>query len=274
MQTCAVTGANGYVGSQISAALTRSGIDVIPLGRSPGERGIAWTLESEASVADALRSSRVTALVHSAWDFTRADASQNRAVNVEGSRRLVRDAVSAGVKDLVFISTISAFADARSNYGRSKLEVEQLVLEQGGTVIRPGLVWGNGHGGMFGNVREQVKHGGLVPIVGDGRFPQYLVHEDDLGSAVVRAVRGEFRGTLTVAHPTPWLLRDLVLRLAADEGKRVRLVGVPWRMIYAALKTAELLRVKLTFRSDSVTSLVYQDPAPRFSAEVPARAFQ
>ena len=271
---CAVTGATGYVGSRMASALAAE-FDIVPMGRSVGAEGIRWQMDTAQDVTAEFRSRNVTVLLHSAWDFTQPKAAVNWQSNVEGSRRLIAAAQAAGVQQIVFISTISAFEGARSQYGKSKLAVEQMVLAAGGTVIRPGLVWGERPGGMFGSLRQQVSKGGIVPTIGDGRYPQYLVHEDDLAALVLRAAKGEFAGrVLTVANPKPWLLRDLILRMAAEEGKTVKLVGVPWRVIYTALKTAETLGLKLGFRSDSVISLVYQDPAPKIATDLPVREFR
>jgi nucleoside-diphosphate-sugar epimerase len=270
---CAVTGATGYVGSCIASALAAE-FDVVPMGRSTGGEGIRWQMDAAQDVTAELRSRNVKVLVHSAWDFTHPKVAANWQCNVEGSRRLIAAAQAAGVQRLVFISTISAFEGARSEYGKSKLAVEQMVLAAGGTVIRPGLVWGERPGGMFGSLRQQVNKGGIVPIISDGRYPQYLVHADDLAAIVLRAAKGEFAGrVLTAAHPKPWLLRDLILRMAIEEGKTVKLVGVPWRGIYAALKIAETLGLKIGFRSDSVISLVYQDPAPQLAHGLVLREF-
>jgi hypothetical protein len=46
----------------------------------------------------------------------------------------------------------------------------------------------------------------------------------------------------------------------------VKFVPVPWRLIWAPLRLAEALRLPLKFRSDSVISLVNQDPHPDFAA--------
>ena len=274
---CAVTGATGYVGSRIAAALAAE-FDVIPMGRNAGPEGVRWQMnlgaESYATITTELRMRGATVLVHTAWDFGHPKAADNWQSNVEGSRKLIAAAQAAGVQQVVFVSTISAFSGARSEYGKSKLAVEQIVLAAGGTVIRPGLVWGDRPGGMFGSLRQQVSKGRVVPTIGDGRYPQYLVHEDDLAAIVVQAAKGGFPGrVLTVANPKPWLLRDLILRMATEEGKTVKLVSVPWRVIYTALKTAETLGLKLGFRSDSVISLVYQDPAPQIASELPVRSF-
>ena len=263
---CAITGANGYVGSRLAAALQQD-FDIVPLGRN----GIAWRLGENTRIAAALRERNVQVLLHSAWDFRHPKAADNWRTNVEGSCQLLDDARAAGVTRLLFISTFSAFENARSNYGRSKLAVEQSVLDAGGTVIRPGLVWGDTPGGVFGALRQQVSKGGIVPLIGSGRYPQYLVHEDDLAEAVRRiTLTDAYAGKrLTLAHPRPWLLSDLLTQLAAAQGKQIKLVSIPWRAVFAALKTAETLGLKLNFRSDSLTSLVYQNPAPTFDAQDP-----
>jgi len=270
---CAITGATGYVGSRIAAALAAD-FTVVPLGRNAGANGIRWSFNDGVNVSDDLRAHNVSVLVHAAWDFGHPRAEGNWKTNVEGSWRLIEDAKAANIRRVVFVSTISSFNGARSEYGKSKLAVEQMVLAAGGTVVRPGLVWGDHPGGMFGSLRTQVKKGGWVPIIGDGRFPQYLVHEDDLVETIRRCSHGEFVGRmLTVANPKPWQLRELILRMAGEQGTTVKLAVIPWRLIYAALKTAETLGLKFSFRSDSVVSLVYQDPSPQFMNDVALRPF-
>ena len=68
-------------------------------------------------------------------------------------------------------------------------------------------------------------------------------------------------------------MRDLIQGIAAKEGKQVRTVPTPWRVVYCALKVAERIGVKLKFRSDSVLSLVYANPEPVFTDIVPLQAF-
>jgi nucleoside-diphosphate-sugar epimerase/choline dehydrogenase-like flavoprotein len=269
----AVTGASGYVGSRLAAALSGT-LRVVPLGRNADAEGIRWSLSDETRVAADLRSRGARTLLHAAWDFTRPKPSENWRVNVEGSRRLFENAIQAGVDRIVFLSTISSFEGAQSEYGKSKLAVERLALDLGGTVIRPGLVWGERPGGMFDSLRSQVAKGGVVPLIGDGSYPQYLVHEEDLAAIVVRAVAGEFAGrVLTVAHSKPWPIRDLILRLAQEQGRKIRFLPVPWRLVYGGLKSAESLGVRMSFRSDSLKSMVYQNPAPDFASVHPLREF-
>jgi len=264
---CTITGAGGYVGSILSSALAAE-FDVVPLSSRSVLGSIPWRLESTEDISAALAARNVAILVHAAWDFSQTSPRQMSRVNVEGSLRLIEAARRAGVQRIVFLSTISAFAGARSHYGRAKLEVEKATLAAGGSVIRSGLVWGPTPGGMFGSLRKQVASAKLIPLIGNGRAPQFLVHENDLAAAVVRAAQSDasIPQLMTVAHPHPWPFRDLLKTIARAQGREVTLLPVPWPLLFVGLRAAELLGLRVPFRSDSVISFVFQDSAPDFTA--------
>ena len=269
---CAVTGASGYVGSKLVAALGAD-FTVVSMGRNAAGEGIRWSMNGPDVESD-LRRANANVLVHAAWDMRETNAKRNWESNVEGTRKLLAQARNAGVDRVVFISSISAFEGARSEYGKSKVAVEKLVLAGGGVVIRPGLVWGQAAQGMFGSIRKQISGGSIIPLIGDGRNLQYMVHEDDLAEAVRLAALGQFDGKLlTVAHPSGQMLRDLITGIAASQNKQIKTVQVPWRAVYGGLKLAESLGLKLGFRSDSVLSLIHANPKPAFSTEIPVRPF-
>ncbi len=262
---CAITGSSGYVGSRLRDHFVGSGWDVLELVRRPaaGPRAVSFTLGEPVSPA---AFDGVTALVHCAWDFTpRTDAAMG-LVNVEGTRRLFDAARAAGVSRIVFISSISAFPGCRSRYGRAKLAAEQVATDAGAATVRPGLVFDAEAGGMFGTLMRQVRSGRVVPLVGDGSQPQYLVHSADLAAVVERIVADHTipAALFTVAHSTPWRLRDVIAAIATALRRRVTFVAVPWQLVWAALRSAELLHVPLRVRSDSVVSLMHPDPHPVF----------
>lgn len=268
--TCAVTGASGYVGSIIADEL-RKHMPVVVMVRNPKSADeIAWSLESTGGTAEMLRKRNVTCLVHAAWDMRANSLRQMEETCVAGSARLFSAAAQAGVQRIVFISTISAFRGRRSAYGKTKLAVEKLLPDRPlGTVLRLGLVFGDKPGGVFGGIRRQVQSMSILPIIGMGRAPQYLLHQDSLSQAVLRSVRGEFDhihgDPITLAHPRPWPFRDLVRNIAVSEGRKVMLLPVPWRLLFAGIRTGEALGLNLPFRSDSVISFVYCNRNPDFS---------
>lgn len=261
----ALTGAGGYVGGIIAAALADVA-RVVSLGRSGG---IAWSFgDGGDALAQKLKAAEVTHLVHAAWDMRASSLADQERLSVAGSRALIDAARAAGVTRFVFISTISAFAGARSSYGRSKLAVEKMFLDAGGTVLRLGLVHGAGQGGMFGTIRAAVRKGKAVPMIGRGTAPQYLLDAATLGEVVRRAIAGDLIDTnapITLARPEPIMFRDLVRSIAAAEARAIVPVPLPWPLLYAALRSAEALGLKLGVRSDSVISFIFQDPAPDFA---------
>jgi nucleoside-diphosphate-sugar epimerase len=245
-RVCVVTGASGYVGSRVAARFARGGWTVVPLRSRLGER-------SALEPADAL--------VHCAYDFRHQD------VNVGGTRLLLEAAREAGVRKVVHISSISAFEGARAQYGRVKLETERVAQPFGALVLRPGLVWGPRAGGAFGRLVKLVERSSVLPLVGGGSQRQFLVHEDDLADAICRYAEGELPHTATpvvTAHDRPWTMRAILEEIARAAGKRVSFFPVPWRLVWAGLRAAELARLPLAMRSDSVVSLVNQNPAPDF----------
>jgi nucleoside-diphosphate-sugar epimerase len=267
---CAITGATGYVGSRIAEAVRRQA-QVVALTRRPASNAeIAWTLTGKDDIAPLLLRHKVTTLVHAAWDFRAVSKEQIWRVNVEGSIRLFQMAKEAGIRRIVFISTISAFTGARSHYGKSKLEVEAAAARLGGVILRPGLVFGESPGGVFGSIRRQVRNGRFVPLIGSGRAPQFLVPEATLAGIVADAVAGRFDTAagqpITIANPAPYPFRDLVRSIARTEKRNATLVPLPWQLLYAGLRLGEKLGKELPFRSDSVISFIYQNPAPDFSA--------
>lgn len=267
MTRLAVTGANGYVGSRVCDRLAGDGYDVVALARAaPADcELVRWSLADVPRPA-LFREHRIDALVHCAYDFSPVAWPDIERINVAGSARLIEAARAAGVRTIV-ISTISAFPGCRSLYGRAKLAIEEAAAAANATTIRPCLVWGDKPGGMFGALRERARNSGVIPLIGPGEFVQYLVHEDDLCATVERCVRGEIRETvpITAGAERPWTFRKLIARMAADVGNKPFFVPVPWRATWAGLKVAESLGLRLGFRSDSVISLVYQNPQPDFS---------
>jgi nucleoside-diphosphate-sugar epimerase len=264
---CAITGSNGYVGGCVKDYFAAHGWEILELTRQPrpGSRGTKFQLGDEISPA-ALAG--VSALVHCAYDFKPLRWGEILAVNVVGTRKLFQVARSAGVEKIIFISSISAYGGCRSLYGKAKLEIEKLALAHGALVIRPGLVYGSGPGGMFGKLTAQVRQSSVIPMIGDGSQIQFLVHDEDLSSFIERYANGEIKivpRILTAANEQSWTFKQLLLEIAHALGKKPRFIPLPWRFVWAGLKAGELCGLKLNFRSDSLVSLMHQNLRPDFS---------
>ena len=265
----AITGANGFVGSLLARNLVAQ-MRVISLVRRPSTPfDRQWHFDmTEREMAQALQLAEATHLIHAAWQMQGNGLEELRRTCVAGTERLMRAARKSGGARVIFISTISAFEGARSAYGKSKLEAEAIVRAYGGLVLRLGLVYGPGARGLFGALSALAARSPVIPLIRGGSGVQFLLDEVSLSEAVRRAVRGDFvdeHRPLTLAHPEPKRLVDLIRTLAFIHSRKPLLIGIPWRMPYLALRAIEWCGIRLPFRSDSLVSFVYQNPAPDFT---------
>jgi uncharacterized protein YbjT (DUF2867 family) len=264
---CAVTGASGYVGSRIASHLAGVGWEVRALCRSEPV-GVDRALHVRFDLATGATPemlSGVDALVHAGYDFSPTRWSEISRVNVEGSRRLLMAARDAGVNRIVYVSSVAAFPQARSMYGRAKLETERVALRLGAVVIRCGLVWGPQGAAMFGALRSAVELLPVVPLVAPAELELLLVCEHDLVVLVERVLAQwtQRPGRLFVAAAVPGLSFVELLRSFSEDGAgNIRVVPVPWRLAWLGLRSLEWLGIAPPFRSDSLLSLVSADPDP------------
>ncbi|MGH7950746.1 MAG: NAD-dependent epimerase/dehydratase family protein [Limisphaerales bacterium] len=265
---CAITGGSGYVGGCVKNYFAARGWEILELTRrpKPDSRAIKFQLGEEI-LPQSLAG--VSALVHCAYDFKPLRWLEIHAVNIVGSRKILEAARAAEIPKIIFISSISAFDGCRSLYGRAKLEVEKIALENGAVVIRPGLVYGRDPGGMFGKLVAQIRNVSVIPVIGDGSQIQFLVHNEDLCAFIEKFAADKIEiapRILTTANEQPLTFKQLLLKIARAVGKKPKFIPLPWQWVWLALKSAEFCGLKLNFRSDSLVSLIYQNPKPDFSA--------
>jgi nucleoside-diphosphate-sugar epimerase len=261
MRTAAVTGARGYVGSCVAAALRAAGWNIRELTRSDAslEHGASASSFDDADVA-----------VHCAWSFDARGRDRMTLLNVSGSTRLLDQAAAAGVGRQIVISSVGAFPGCRSLYGQAKLAVEEHARSLAGVVIRPGLVWGPGGGGLLGAIDHAARRLPVIPVLAGEDKKIYLAHEDDVGALVAHLAEARLpAGPVVAAAPVPLSMAAVVRTLAARAGRAPRVVHVPWQLAWGALRSLELAGLRPPFRSDSVIGLVGADPDPFAHGERP-----
>jgi len=261
-----ITGANGYVGAILRAAFAEKGHEVIAFARP--KRVASESAAAMVNVAEwrpfeikrppsAAAFSDLDVLIHGAWDLTLVRVGDVWGVNVSGSQHLLRNAAYAGVRRVIFISSMSAYAGTRQLYGQAKLACERTAIGLGGISTRLGLVYGPGWGGMAGALRKLTKLP-VTPLIGALSY-QFTVHEADLAAAMVRIAESNMPlpEPVGLANPEPVPFRWLMKEIAAAQGRTLRAVPVPWQTVSGFLKVAEALHVPLPFRSDSILGLVH-----------------
>ncbi len=268
----AVTGARGYAGSHIVEGIERRGHEVVELVRrfSPNaiRHQLIFDLREGISV-ESLRGEGIEALVHVAYDFRPTTYEEIRRVNYEGTVRLLEAFGAAGGRRAVYISTVASYEGCRSHYGRVKLETEKAALSRGYWVVRPGLIRGGTPGGIVGTMLRLVKKLPVVPIIGYNVKCLYPVHSDELSCIVAQLIEQPPKDTeealVIAAHPEALSLDDVVRDMIRSFRLKPRLlIPVPWQAAWFGLRTIERFGLFVGLRSDSVISLMNQDPHPPF----------
>lgn len=252
----AITGATGYLGSLLSEYFSGRGSEVIALTRRrPEGGGAGWREFHLGAPVDGSLFEGVDVLIHAAWVLSGKDTGALWAENVVGSRSLIEAAIAAGVPKIIFVSSMSAYFGTRQTYGLMKLAVERTVLDSGGVVVRPGLVYGPSPGGMAGTLRNVAR----LPLWPRFRSAKlFLADEDDIAPAMGKVIESydELSGhVLGFANPQPVELAAVLTHLSAGHVRRPG-VPVPAGLVTAPLRLAENAGVKFPFRSDSLLGLV------------------
>ena len=257
-----VTGANGFVGSQLCRHLLQCGYSVRAVVRRVPTLSINDPqLEYEpvgdllhfASWSELLRNTdaivHLIARTHITDEFGMAAMQEYRRTNVDLTRRLAKAAAREGVSRFVYMSSIKAVGNGseetyceqtkcqpEDSYGKSKLEAEQTLAEtlrqepqSGGcefTVLRPPLVYGPQVQGNFLRLLQLVARGVPLPSVTNARS---MVHVENLVQATELCLRSPQAANRTfhVADPEAISTSQLIQSMAAGLERPCRLIPLP-----------------------------------------------
>ncbi len=258
MNKILVTGANGFVGSSLCETLRHRGVDFVPAVRNAGLSGqiSVGDLSTDTDWTAALEGCDVVmhlaARVHVMTDSASDPLAAFRAVNVDATLNLARQALAKGAKRFVFVSSIKVNGEETRThpftafdepapidpYGQSKLEAEIGLQELGKAtglevvIVRPPLVYGPGVGANFRRLMQLVKTGLPLPL-GSIHNRRSMVAVDNLVDLLILcashpAAAGQ---VFMVSDDHDIGISELLRMLAAAMGKGILLLPLPAGLI-------------------------------------------
>jgi nucleoside-diphosphate-sugar epimerase len=260
-----VTGAGGFVGRALCAHLAARGVAHVGAVRSPAAQQalpqtpiLALGDFAAAEWGEALDG--VDAIVHLA---ARAHVPSGRdddptphiVANVHVTRRLLAEAARAGVRRVVFASTVKVYGESTAAgrpfragdpshpsdaYARSKAEAESVLWQScresgiDGVVLRLPLTYGPAVKGNFLRLLEAVANRRRLPFAGvvNRRSLLYVGNAVSAIDAALRSPRlvGE---TLPIADAQSVSTPDLIVKIARPLGTPPRLSRLPTSILRA-----------------------------------------
>lgn len=292
MNRILVTGATGFVGKAVCAHLQNHGVVVRAALRKKSavidgpwdEQAVIGDISGTTEWRQAL--SGVDGVIHLAAKVhvmtpTAESLDEFRQVNVEGTRWLAESAAAAGVKRLVFLSSIKVNGEATlpgqpftplsishplDPYARSKAAAEESINKVGTltgmetVILRTPLIYGVGAKGNLAALARLANSSYFLPLGGIAN-QRSLIGLDSLARAIEIALfHGSAAGRIFLAAETPAVsTSQLIIALRQGFGRAARLINMPqsfWRLAMAVPGLAGRVH-RLT------DSLVIDDPTLR-----------
>jgi nucleoside-diphosphate-sugar epimerase len=260
-----VTGADGFVGAALCRQLAAAGYPVHRAVRAIREDGssqpafaigdIGAETDWSAALSGASCVVHLAARTHVLRDAAADAIAEYRRTNVAATHRLAQQAASAGVRRLVFLSSIKVNGEAtfarpytesdvpapEDAYGVTKHEAENALREVASAtgldavVLRPPLVYGPGVRGNFRRLLGMVARGTPLPLasVHNRRSLIFVGNLVDAILAVATAPQAAGRTYLVSDGEdvsTPGLIREMARAL----GRPARLLPCPGPVLHAA----------------------------------------
>ncbi len=268
--TTLVTGATGFVGAAVVRRLLDRGTPVRVMARQDSDRRnvaglevetVAGDLRDHKSLKEAVRGCH--ALYHVAADYRLwvREPAAIYEVNVQGSRNLLRAAAEAGVKRMVYTSSVAtlglkrdgtpadedtpvALGDMIGHYKRSKYlaeqEVQRLITDEGMPVVivNPSTPIGP-------RDVKPTPTGRMIVEAAAGRMPAFVdtglnvVHVDDVAEGHLQAHERGQVGERYVLGGRDMTLAEILHVIAGHVGRRPPKVRIPHDVILPLAHAAE-----------------------------------
>lgn len=233
----AITGASSSIGQYLSNYLIQSGHRVIAVGRKESFR---WHLGEELP-----KDLEADVLIHLAHD---------RKLSLEDNIEAVRLVLDSFDGRFIFLSSLSAHSKSKSIYGQSKFASEVLFLENRGTVIRAGIVFGPTILGVHNLLQRFKMSTPILPIPYSGLSRLFVSHIDDLCKEIGKRLVLKDGGRVFAAHAWPYSIRHLMAILQVDYKKYQKQMLFPIPRIISKLVLFPLR--SLTHKISAIDSLV------------------
>lgn len=252
-----ITGANGFVGqvlTRIAAgrgwqvrAASRNGLPVTGAAINLAVGDLSKPVDWSAALSGCEAVVHLAARVHILNEPGANDDAAFHQVNVAATAHLARSAAVAGVRRLVFISSVKVLGEGRERpytdddapgpedaYARSKYEAEQRLFEIAAetgleiVVLRPPLVYGPGVKANFLSLMEKVALGWPLPL-GALKTRRSFCYVENLTDATLMVLDHPLAAgkRYLVADEETLALPGLVRQLGLALDRPARLIPVP-----------------------------------------------
>ena len=235
-----ITGGAGVVGKALCRELQARGVcvrvltlpgDTLASSRIPsGVELVYGDVTNYGSLRSAFEG--IDMVFHLAAILLSTQPSEFDRINTQGTRNVISACQDAGVRRLLYVSSISVTYPILTPYGQSKLDGESLVRESGldWTIVRPTLVIGDGGGIEFNMYARYVSRFPVYFLPGGGKALKRPVRSVDLVQGIAAAGLEECAiwKTYALAGPSVMTMAQMADAILRSRGLKHRMFKLPW----------------------------------------------
>ena len=253
-----VTGGSGFIGQHVVQKLLARGDTVHALARSEDSAAVLRQLGATVFMGDITDSASLrpamegcdTVFHIAAWYKIGAEDWMNaEAINVGGTRRVLRLAHELGIPKIIYTSTVAVFGDTQgqlvdetyykegpflTEYDRTKwlahYKVAMPLIEKGApiTIVMPGAVYGPGDTSAIADMMRMFYRG--LPALPGADFTVTYAHVDDIAEGhLLAADKGKLGESYLLTGPSIPLneMVDFWAHLIGRKSPSLRIPGRP-----------------------------------------------
>lgn len=247
-----LTGANGFIGRNVSALLAQAGHRIVAASR---QTGIDFTRMSDpADWMPRLRG--IDAVINSVGIIGETSQQRFMPLHRDAPIALFQACSEAGIRRVIQISALGADDTAFSAYHLSKRAADDALraLDIDWFVLRPSLIYGRG--GASAGFFLRLARLPFLPVIGDGAQTLQPVHIADVAATALRCLEcTASRRTLDIVGNDSVTFADWLGRMRSAQGlPQASRFEIPPRIAHAAFQV--LRHVHPLFQPDILRMLL------------------
>jgi len=259
-----ITGATGFVGSNLSTYLQKKGFPIIGITRTPKTANeISY---DSLSIASWNSSTAIIHLAGKAHDLKGvANESDYFAVNTELTKTLFEQFLKSNCSIFMYMSSVKAVADKveheltenefpnpQTAYGKSKLAAEQYLLAQELPndkfvyILRPCMIHGPGNKGNLNLLYKLVSKGIPYPL-GAFKNKRSFLSIENLNFIILELLKQKpASGVYNIADEEAIATTDLIKLIAESLGKKPRIVSITPKFVKVLAAFGSIFKLPFT----------------------------
>jgi uncharacterized protein YbjT (DUF2867 family) len=253
-----VVGANGFIGSYITAELLKDNHDVVCAVRDikatkrkfPNLEILACDFNNDTDQQKWLNNlQNIDVVINVSGVLTSTNNNKIENVHFFGPKALFDACILAKVKRIIHISALGIDNEKTTDYAITKKKIDNYLKTLKNidwVILQPSLVYTSGCYGGTSLFRSLSALPWFIPLIGDGSQQFQPIHMDDLTKVVVNCTKreGKICRVLKIVDPEIVTVKDILINFRSWLGlDPAKLIKIPLIFIRIAAKLGDFFSI-------------------------------